>query len=386
MLSPETVRLEQIKGHMETLIPELGKRARTVGEAGLTSQDLQRLADAELFNILKPAAFGGLELPWGSHLAFGRTLAATCAPSAWFVSVIGGNASLLTRMSPAAQADVWGGNRIGLVSVAPIHATAMLKSEGAGYRLTGTWRYVEGAALVDWILVAVCMPDNVDGYALIPSDAFESTPADHLGGLRGVGVYELSLRDSSVPAHRLFDAKELFGNGETSSAVLPYWEFQVLAPLLGCAEGAYHNYTSSTRKRVGGTTNAAVARFTQVQQRLAEVSARIKSARLLYEESMHLLASRRVERKELTREEELELARDRSFIARLCQTAIRDLVQQMGAIGIAEFNPIQRQYRDIHAMATYHTIRARHNMAEYGKHELGIPSHQAPAAPHIAIG
>ena len=386
MLSPETVRLEQMQGHMETLIPELGKRVRTIGEAGLAEQDLQLLADAELFDILKPAAFGGLEMPWGSHLNFGRTLAATCAPSAWFVSVIGGNAYLVARMSPAAQADVWGGNRIGLVSVAPIHATALLQSEGDGYRLTGTWRYVEGAALVDWILVAVCRPDNVDGYALIPSDAFESTPADHPGGLRGVGVYGLSVRDLSVPAHRTIGATELFGIGETSSAVLPYWEFQVLAPLLGCAEGAYHNYTSSTRKRVGGTTNAAVARFTQVQQRLAEVSARIKSARLLYEESMHLLMSRRVEGKVLTREEALELARDRSFIAGLCQTAIRDLVRQMGAIGIAEFNPVQRQYRDIHAMATYHTIRARHNMAEYGKHELGIPSLKAPAAPHIAVG
>ena len=39
MLSPETVRLEQIRGHMETLIPELGKRARTIGEAGLTEQE-----------------------------------------------------------------------------------------------------------------------------------------------------------------------------------------------------------------------------------------------------------------------------------------------------------------------------------------------------------
>ncbi len=386
MLSPETARLEQIQGQMETLTPELGKHARTVGESGLTAQDLQRLADAQLFDILKPAAFGGLELPWGSHLILGRRLAATCASSAWFVSVIGGNASLVARMSPAAQADVWGGKKTGLVSVAPIYATAMLQSEGEGYRLTGKWRYVEAAALVDWILVAVCMPDNVDAYALIPSDAFESTPADHLGGLRGVGVYGLSVRDLSVPAHRIIDAKELFGMGETSSAVLPYWENQVLAPLLGCAEGAYHNYTSSTRKRVGGTTNAAVARFTQVQQRLAEVSARIKAARLLYEESMHLLVSRRLEEKEITREEEIELARDRSFIAGLCQTAIRDLVKQMGAIGIAEFNPVQRQYRDIHAMATYHTIRSRHNMAEYGKHELGIPSLKAPAAPHIAVG
>ena len=190
-----------------------------------------------------------------------------------------------------------------------------LQSEGDEYRLTGTWRYTEGAALVDWILVAVCMPDNVDGYALIPSEAFESTPADHLGGLRGVGVYELSARDLSVPAHRTIGATELFGIGDTSSAVLPYWEFQVLAPLLGCAEGAFHNYTSSTRKRVGGTTNAAVARFTQVQQRLAEVSARIKAARLLYQHSMHLLMSRRVEGRVLTREEALELARDRSFIA-----------------------------------------------------------------------
>ena len=388
MLSPETARLEQIQGQMETLTPELGKRARTVGESGLTAQDLQLLADAQLFDILKPAACGGLELPWGSHLILGRRLAATCASSAWLVSVIGGNASLVARMSPAVQADVWGGNRLGLVSVAPIYATAMLQFEGEGYRLTGTWRYVEAAALVDWILVAVCMPNNIDAYALVPSDAFESTPADHLGGLRGVGVYGLSIRDSSVPAHRLIDAKELFGIGETSSAVrfLPYWENQVLAPLLGCAEGAYHNYTSSTKKRVGGTTNAAVAGFTQVQQRLAEVSARIKAARLLYEESRHLLLSRRLEGKELTREEELELARDRSFIAKLCQTAIRDLVRQMGAIGIAEFNPVQRQYRDIHAMATYHTIRWRHNMAEYGKHELGIPSHQAPAAPHIAVG
>ena len=386
MLALETVRLEQMQGHIETLIPELGKRARTIGEAGLTEQDLQLLANAELFDILKPAAFGGLELPWGSHLDLGRTLAATCAPSAWFISVIGGNASLVARMSPAAQADVWGGNGIGLVSVAPIHDTVMLQSEGEGYRLTGTWRYVEAAALVDWILVAVSMPNNVDAYALIPSEAFESTPADHLGGLRGVGVYELSVRDSSVPAHRLIDATELFGIGETCSAVLPYWENQVLAPLLGCAEGAYHNYTSSTRKRVGGTTNVAVARFTQVQQRVAEVSARIKCARLLYEESTQLLLSRRLEGKELTREEELELARDRSFIARLCQTAIRDLVRQMGAIGIAEFNPVQRQYRDIHAMATYHTIRPRYNLAEYGKHELGIPSRQAPAAPHVAVG
>jgi len=49
-------------------------------------------------------------------------------------------------------------------------------------------------------------------------------------------------------------------------------------------------------------------------------------------------------------------------------------VRQMGAVGLADSNPVQRHYRDVTAMATQIAVNWDRGMMPFGRLALGLPS------------
>ena len=76
----------------------------------------------------------------------------------------------------------------------------------------------------------------------------------------------------------------------------------------------------------------------------------------------------------LTPNERVESMRDRAFITRSCADAVHRLVRQMGAIGLSDGNPVQRQFRDITAASAQIGLNWDRNMGTYGKWALGVPT------------
>ena len=117
----------------------------------------------------------------------------------------------------------------------------------------------------------------------------------HTIGLAGTGSKNIVTSDLFVPAHRVVTFADLLAGTTPGAqvhgvalyrqplmAVLPY---TLVAPVLGMAEGALHDFLEmakvrTTRGAVAGGNNR-MAEFATIQTRVAEASASIDAARLL---------------------------------------------------------------------------------------------------------
>ena len=138
------------------------------------------------------------------------------------------------------------------------------------------------------------------------------------------------------------------------------------------AEGGLKAYIDITGVRVGVMTGEAVANQPSVQLRLAESMAEIDTARRVLKSQIHRL--RRLGEAGETADPDTIRAmnRDRAFATRMCQNALERLASSMGAMGIFNGNPVQRQLRDLNAAAMQIAVNYDRGMLPFGQQALGF--------------
>lgn len=333
----------------QDLLPAISSAARATHEGGITCDSIATLNAAGLLRITPNPQ------NWGAHIAPTRILARGCASTAWIVAHTAEANRTIAQMSETAGKDV-AAKTDAIAILADAAESINVQHSASEFIISGRWPFVPGAGFADWFVLRGPTTNGPMAF-LIPATAVISVPINHRGGLRGCDFHSVTASNLAVPAHR---ALALPAHDATLQRAA------ILGAILGGAEGGYHDYLAMTRKRVSGTGGGAVAKMTQVQIRLAEAEAEIGAARDSIETIMARLQSNQTS-------ESVRLARDGAVAARRCLQAITQLVHQMGALGLAEFNPVQRHYRDLRAMATDPRVNWDMHLAAFGRHELGVP-------------
>ena len=344
----------------------------------------QALSDSGLLHLLVPRHFGGLQQGWQDLVQITGEVARTSGSAAWLLAEYGINAALLARMNSQVQEEVWVAPANQAIALAWYPVKVECRSAEGGNQVSGTWKHVAGAAHADWVLALTDPVDlqDMDGQSgptalLIPREALDTDELDHLGGLRGAGIQNIAANNLFVPDTRTVDFANLLGiattaSGPDSAAGIPFlepWLCAQLGSMLGCAWGGYEEYRAITSRWVAGIGGTKVASLTQVQSRLAHTKTELKLASLLTDDLLsHLRAD--TGSQPATK---WDLAADRSQIAQLCLQAVTRLVQQMGARGLFENNPLQRRFRDLRVMVGHPAFAWQEHMAALGRQELGLP-------------
>jgi 3-hydroxy-9,10-secoandrosta-1,3,5(10)-triene-9,17-dione monooxygenase len=380
----------------EALLPALKERAKATEERrSLSDETMRDLFDAGLLRILQPAAYGGYEMDWPTHLEVGRILARSCPSTGWIVSVVGAHAAIIGRLNKQCQDDVWGTSEDMLIATGSARRDGGIRKVDGGYQLNGTWRFGSGVDHSEWVMVSGIVEDE-DGMPLEVGDltglvrvlmpATDITIVDswYVAGMSGTGSKDIFCDNLFVPEYRVCDARKSFQKGPAGSVVnshylydvefMPYFGNSLLGPLLGCAEGAYAEYVAATRNRKGALFGDTIAAQTPVQQRLAETAAEIRAATQMIDNANKMLHERGAAREAFEPEELLEQGLDRTFAARLLLTAVTRLVRQMGALGLFDTNAVQRHFRDISAMTTQIALNWDRHTTPYGQWQLGVPT------------
>ncbi|MEZ6023789.1 MAG: acyl-CoA dehydrogenase family protein [Hyphomonadaceae bacterium] len=322
----------------EALVATLEQNARNTDSAGVPIEHVTALRDAGL--LAGADAVGLMEA--------GRTLAHGCGATAWLATSFAEAAGVVAKMDKAAAKDV------GDALVTPAKLCKRGRIEGARDKrlISGVWPAVGGLQHAQWLLLYGLEGDNGRYCALIPAAEVASEDFIYFGGLRGLRWRSVTLDNVEIPAHRIIAESAL-----DADVVL-------LGALLGTAEGAYADYVRGTKARISGVGGKAVAEFTQVQTRLAESSADLKGITALYQDVLVKTAA--------GQGDSAECARDRAYIARRSVEAVNRLLAQMGAMGLAETNPVQRRFRDLRTFAAAPGLTWNTVMAAFGRAELGI--------------
>jgi len=111
-----------------------------------------------------------------------------------------------------------------------------------------------------------------------------------------------------------------------------------------------------------------------VQLKIAEIAAQIDAAELL---ARRALATARVDYAGMTIETRTLLRRDWAYAMKTLRDAMDSLVKISGSSGLMEDNPVQRCWRDVHAISSHVVMNWDVPAENFGRAEFGLPLNPA---------
>jgi resorcinol 4-hydroxylase (FADH2) len=381
-------------------VPDLLTRAREIAElararAQQTEADrrvgddmIERMRQADLFRIMQPRSYGGLEYGFDVFAQVVAAIAGGCGSTGWVYGLLASHQWLIACFSKAAQDEVWQ-DRTALAAgtYAPVGQAVAVDG---GYRLSGVGSFCSGCDNAQWQLLGGMIPQPdaaaTPGFFLLRSADCVIDDNWHTMGLAGTGSKNIVARDVFVPAHRTLAFAELTEATapgmranpnplyrQSFLAVLP---ITIVSPVLGMAEGALADFLAmagvrTTRGAVAGG-NRRMAELTTVQMRVAEASACIDAARLLMFRDLAEAFETAARGEPIGVDVRLRNRRDQAFCVRLLVGAIDALFLAAGGQGLFLEQPLQRAWRDAHAAASHISLNWDSTGSMYGQFMLGL--------------
>ncbi len=336
-----------------------------------------------LVRMLTPRRFGGHELPFDAFIHATVEIARADASIGWCFSFMNIHSWLLAGFPEQAQAEVWAEDPdIGIANV-NLAVGEVTPVEG-GFRLSGSWPWASGVDHSGLAIVAGVVPGDPAGppdvrLFAVPREDFTVEDTWRVAGQRATGSNTVVVRDAFVPAHRVVSLVDLREAKAPGKHVNPGPNYQLpllaglaislVAPIVGAALGAYDRWRDATRTRVTSYSREQVAALSHQQIRMAEVSAELDCAQLLLQRALDALRGGAP----LSLETRVQLRRDYAYIATLCVRAVERIYLASGAAANYESNPLQRQWRDVHAMVAHTGVNLDSAGENFGRMQLGLP-------------
>lgn len=386
--------LDELLAHVRTMLPRLRERARQADVSRtLSPETLSELTQSGLYRIFQPARYGGYELDFVALLSLSSELARACGSTAWVYANLAEHNRLNGMRDPRAQEDLWGFNQNATVSASfPTGAAHWERVEG-GVVLDGTWGFSSGIDAADWNDFTIFLPREGNAppehhFAMAPRAQIEIIDDWHATGLRGTGSKSTRASKLFVPAHRLVSTERCRGGPTEGSAVNPgpLYRTPVYALggkifsicVLGIARGALDLIKEDLATRIG-VSQRKISDQATAQSRIAEADAEIEAAAALLErdcfEAMRF--ARAAEEPPLERR--VIWRRNDAYATKLCVSAVERLHALAGARRLADTDPFQRAWRDIHAAASQIQLNWDAQSINFGRVAFGM----APLDPRI---
>jgi alkylation response protein AidB-like acyl-CoA dehydrogenase len=380
-------------------VAELLGRARSIGalarksaleterQRHVSAELVGKMREAELFRVMQPARFGGFEYGYEVFVELVAAVAEGDGSTGWVYSLGAVHPWLIACYPEEAQQEVWTQDRdaIAAVSYAP---TGKAVPDKDGYRLTGRFSFASGCDNANWAILGGMLPlkdGPKPGFFLITSSQYTIHDDWFTVGLAGTGSKTIVVEDQYVPAYRTVTfADMLTGNGpgalahpnplyrQPMLAVVPHC---LVSPALGMARGALEAFKEqaadrTTRGAVAGGNNK-MTDFVTVQMRVAEATASIDAATLMiHRDIVDTLTATAAG--EATVSLRMRNRLTHSFATKLLTQAVDLVFVAGGGAALGLHHPVQRFWRDIHAVSSHISLNWDSVAAMYGQHVFGL--------------
>ena len=382
------VTRDDIVSRARDLIPVLRQRAPKTEEGRrVPPETVQDFRDAGFYRILQPARYGGLELEYGTQTELAAELGRGCGSSAWDASITTCHAWIVGMYPSEAQEEVWSDDAETMVSTSFLSVSPEIEVVPGGVRLSGRWKFSSGVDHCDWAILSFRMK-GPDGAAMEEFLALvrlaECTVEDtwYVTGLAGTGSNDIVVENHFVPDHRVLRVMELRGGPSPGSAVnasylyrLPLhgvFSFNLVGTAIGVARGALDLVIDGLADKKS-VTQATVRDQQSVQLRVAEACAEVDAAYALMDRNRAEINREGRAGRTPDTEQRVRYRRDNSFAANLCVRAVDRVYPLLGGRGLAVGDPVQRAWRDVHAVSHHIALTWDVQGAMFGAVALGQP-------------
>lgn len=370
------------------LAPALRQRAPATNQARcVPSETIQDFWDAGLWYLLKPKKFGGPEVRPDVAFAVANELARGDGSAGWIWAVFTIHDLLVALWPEEFQHEYWATNTLSASSFAPMGKAT---PANGGYRISGKWTFCSGIDNADWVLLGTLFgPPSGDSpmpdirYVMIPRREVKVIDDWFVFGLRGTGSKGVMVDDVFVPSHRILGLAEMMQGTTPGSRVhdsplykAPVWSiipFTISSPANGMARGALDAFIEDMKVREGSFDHSPLAKKPGIQLTVAEASAMIDAAELLYRRSFRETIDKIMAGEPMSIEHRARSRRDQGFSVMMAKQAAEKLFAATAGRGLYEGNHVQRAYADLHALQGHIVAGWEMPAYSYGQVVLGGP-------------
>jgi alkylation response protein AidB-like acyl-CoA dehydrogenase len=333
-----------------------------------------------------PKRFGGYQTSIRTYIEVMAEIGQGCGSSAWVASLINICEWLAALFPERAQQDVWGPDPDAWIagSLAP---NGLAVPVDGGWRVTGRWPWASGSMHAQWVACGIHMENERGemtnlGLCLMPIADVTVEDTWFMVGMKGTGSNTIAAKDAFVPEHRFLPYPPAFqGQYRTEHvdepvyrvALVPVTVLILAGSQLGAARAALDYVVSKSQTR--GITHTTIQRQADsagFQMLVADAAMKIDTAFLHALRAADDLdrAADAGRHPDLTARARVRM--DTSLVAKYAREAVELLVQAHGTSSMADHNPLQRIWRDVH-VASHHAITEwQVNLEVYGKALLGV--------------
>lgn len=392
--SSSTTERERLLDAARTLGPLLRTNAaRTEADRRVPQENIDALRDAGLFDISKPARFGGSQEGFHTFLEVSLELGTACGSTAWVTTLSNVTSFLIGFYPESVQQEILGPDAHTITCGVFTPSASSVRVDG-GYRVTGRWGFASASHHASWANMGIPLT-NVSGdvvgagSAWIPMSDLKIEDTWYVAGMSGSGSDTLVAEDVFVPDTRVIPVTDAM-DGRTASefqdetlyhsSLVPVLALVLVGPVLGMAEAAYDCVLATLKKNkpISYSFYERSIDSPSTQWSMAEARSLIDQARLLAFRSADEVDAAASAGRQMTVVERARARMDAAHAAQRCREAVELLLNVGGAGSFAQVNPLQRIWRDLSTSSRHAFLNLNINQEIYGRALLGIEEQVSP--------
>jgi alkylation response protein AidB-like acyl-CoA dehydrogenase len=371
----------------ESFGEELSVRAAEFEEQGYVSQDLAvRLARLGFLRLCNPPEYGGPGRSPRDYARLVETLAKYDGSTGWVVFIGITSALAACRLAPDTVREIFAEpDAISAGVFAPMGRAVPCERNGErGFSLTGQWQWGSGSHNANHISGGGFVVDDngeiarrADGGPdqrsfVMPIGDVELLDTWHVAGLKGTGSTDFRATDVFVPERMVSDP---FTQTDFSHPMHSFPFFAALgigigAVALGLAEACMTAFLSLAGTKTPQGSARTLAMKPATHRRVAEASAKLRSARLYFYDTIDRAWEMAVAGQGVPVETRAELRLSNTHAVMSAAEVIDSLYTLAGGSSVYLKSPIQRHFRDVH-VATQHMMVNEATLELVGRIQLG---------------
>ncbi len=385
-------RINPNYGGMTIPYAEAIERARTIAPVARRNSELaeqmrrmpeetiKAILESGLMPLMRPKMFGGFEGDWMTCIDCVSEVGRFCGSAGWVMTFLIQHQVYLSLFSEEAQRYVYERQPDPMVatSFAP---TGLVREVPGGVEVSGRWKFGSASDYCSWAIVggvAKSEDGTVKKYnVLLKPEQFTIDRTWNSVGLKGTGSNDMLVEKTFVPASFTYLQSDAVA-GRAPGSLLHHESllyrtpfivnggFAVMTPMHGIVRGFYESFVGYLAKKAGGIVGKT-AELPHVQTAIGESKAEIDLAYLLTEK----LSAATFGGVPIDRADAIRTRRDFAIVLKLLVGAVDRLFAYSGANGLDESLPLQRHWRDIHAIS-HHAQWQLPTLQIAGKDALGL--------------
>ena len=374
------------------LVPKLRERAqRTEQNRNILDETIRDFHDLGLWRMLQPERWGGFEMDYAIIVDVLSEIGRGCASSAWILGNFASRLWQIGMLPEEAQNEVWGKDTSTLVCSTYVFPSGRVTRTSDGWRVKGVrpWPFASGVDISEWATIGALFYEDDSPNAkpepiqmLLHKSEYTVSDTWFASGLIGTGSKDLEVGEVTVPWYRGAFIKD-FRGGPTPGSKLnpgPLYRLPVFAafphipasPGLGAAQAAFDDVVESTKRRMSSYTGQSMADLTPIQIKIAEAGASLDAARLLLLDNCDEMMAIAEAGGTFELIDRARYRRDGAYAGKLFTHAVDLCVQVTGAAGLYNRNPMQRYFRDVHAVMQHISMVWDVSAQVYGGVAVGV--------------